>query len=163
MHAELGQGWPRLAPPAPSGSPGRTALKINTEEIAIPLEKHLGAFRRLLCGIEKTFPPSSLLLLPPPSSLARVCSLLGSTEADPQGMRHLSRKFLPPAKKERWLSRGAGRGEESSSLGMDICRGGSRREVPAGDTLRGALVLGQLPEAAASDASAVVPRDEIMG
>lgn len=67
MHAELGQGWPRLAPPAPPGSPGGTALKINTEEIAIPLEKHLGAFRRLLCGIEKTFPPS-FLPPPPPSS-----------------------------------------------------------------------------------------------
>lgn len=136
--------------PQPPGSPGGTALKINTEEISIPFEKHLGAFRRLLCGTEKTFPPSSLLLLLPPSPLVRGCSLLSSTEADPQGIRHLTRKFLAPAKKECWLGRGAGRGEESSSPGMDIpakeaagercpqgtlgeepwCWGSSRRQLP---------------------------------
>lgn len=58
---KAGHCWLPPSSPHP-GSPGGTGLKINTEEIAIPFEKHLGAFRRLLCGIEKNF--SSCLLLP---------------------------------------------------------------------------------------------------
>lgn len=74
---------------------------------------------------------SSSLLLPP---LVTGYSLLSSTEADPQGMRHLSRKLLAPAKKEKKLVRqgsGKRRGKQfpgDGYLQRRLQERGARRE-----------------------------------